>query len=213
MVVFLTSLIYGAIPAPGMGAEGCRDRHGKGGTMKRVVGACVALLLLSAAAHAAERVDGKITAIDAEKGTIEMSGITVLAKGAKVWDLIFPTSLTHLRTGWSMEATGSFSGPRQFTATMIVAKYFMHYEIQAKPDAIDAQARTLSVSGVTVKVPANCEIEDAEGETTTLDKLPVGGMMEIEGNWTASAEFTCYSIEVYKAEKKDEHKEEAKEEK
>lgn len=178
--------------------------------MKRAVGACVALLLLAMTVHAAERVDGKITAIDAEKGIIEMSGITVLAKDAKVWDLIFPTSLSHLRTGWSMEAVGSFSGPREFTASSIVAKYFMHYEIQAKAEAVDAQARTIAFSGVIVKVPSDCEIEDEEGNTTTIDKLPVGRMMEIEGNWTAPAEFTCYSIEVYKAEEKEEPKGEDK---
>jgi hypothetical protein len=131
----------------------------------------------------------------------------VNAKDAKIWDLIFPTGLSHLHTGWGMEAVGKFTGPRQFTATSVVAKYFRHYEIQAKPDAVDAAARTLSVSGITVKVPADCKIEDEHGDTILIDKVPVGRMMEIEGDWTGPGEFTCYSIEVWKVEEK---KEEAK---
>jgi len=84
-----------------------------------------------------------------------------------------------------------------------VAKYFRHYEIQAKVDAVDARARTLSISGITVKIPADCTFEDENGDETTLEKLPVGRKMEVEGDWTGPAEFTCYSIEVWK-EKKEE---------
>lgn len=161
----------------------------------------LAVILLAAAAHAEERIDGKITAIDAAKGTIDISGVTVNAKDARAWDLIFPTSLSHLRAGWGMEAVGKFTGPRQFTATSVVAKYFRHYEINAKLDAVDAQARTLTISGITVKLLPDCTIEDEAGHTTTLDKLPVGRMIEVEGNWTGPGEFSIYSIEVWKAEK------------
>jgi len=170
--------------------------------MTKLLGTGLAMILLAAAAHAEERIDGKITAIDAVKGTIEMSGVTVMAKDATVRDLIFPSRLSRIKAGGSMEAMGKFTGPRQFTANRIVAKYFMHYEIQAKLDAVDAQARTLTISGITVKVPANCKIEDEKGNTTVLEKLPVGRMMEFEGNWTGPGEFTIYSIEVWKAEEK-----------
>lgn len=169
----------------------------------------LAMILLAAAAHAGERIEGKITAIDAANGIIEVSGVTVIAKDAKIKDLIFPTSLSHLHVGWGIEAEGKFTGPREFTAKKVGAKYFRHYQIQAKLDAVDAQARTLTISGITVKVPADCKIEDEKGDTTLIDTLPIGRMMEVEGNWTGPAEFTIYSIEVWKAE---ERKEEEKKE-
>lgn len=172
--------------------------------MTKLCGICLATLLLATAAHAGARVDGKITAIDAEKGTLEISGVTVITKDAKLWDLIFPSRLSRLRVGWGVEATGEFTGPRELTAKQLVAKYFRHYEIQAKVDAVDAQARTLAISGITVKVPADCTIEDENGDAMPLEKLPVGRKMEVEGNWTGPAEFTCYSIEVWKAEEKKE---------
>lgn len=168
----------------------------------------LAMILLGAAAHAGahagERIDGKITAIDAAKASIDVSGVTVIAKDAKVWDLIFPSGLSHLKVGWGIEAEGSFTGPREFTANKLVAKYIRHYEINAKLDAVDAQARTLTISGITVKVPADCKIEDDAENTTTIEKLPIGRMIEVEGNWTGPAEFTIYSIEVWKAEEKKE---------
>ena len=171
--------------------------------MTKRCGICLAMLLLATAAYAGARIDGKITAIDAEKGTLEISGVTVITKDAKLWDLIFPSRLSRLRVGWGVEATGTFTGPREFTATQLVAKYFRHYEIQAKVDAGDVRARTLSISGITVKIPADCTFEDENGDETTLEKLPVGRKMEVEGDWTGPAEFTCYSIEVWK-EKKEE---------
>lgn len=174
--------------------------------MTKIFSIGLVMILLAAAAQAGERIDGKITAIDAAKGTIDVSGVTVIAKDAKVWDLIFPSRLSRLRVGWGIEAVGKFTGPRELTANMIVAKYIRHYEINAKLDAVDAQARTLTISGITVKVPADCKIEDEKGNTTTIDKLPIGPTVEIEGNWTGPAEFTCYSIEVWKAEEKAEKK-------
>jgi len=170
--------------------------------MKRLFSIGLAMLLLSAAAHAGERIDGKITAIDAAKGTIGISGVTVITKDATVRDLIFPSRLSRLKVGWGIEAEGKFTGPREFTANRIVAKYIKHYEINAKLDAVDAQAQTLTISGITVKLLPNCTIEDEAGHTTTLDKLPVGRMIEVEGNWTGPGEFSIYSIEVWKAEEK-----------
>lgn len=169
----------------------------------------LAALLLAGAAHAGERIDGKITAIDAATGIIEMSGVKILAKEAKVRDLIFPSQLSRLKVGWSIEAEGEFTGSREFTANRIEAKYFRHYEINAKLDAADAPARTLTISGITVKVPTDCKIEDEEGNATLIEKLPIGRMIEVEGDWTGPAEFTIYSIEVWKAEEKKEetHKE------
>ncbi|MCX6353796.1 MAG: DUF5666 domain-containing protein [Candidatus Aureabacteria bacterium] len=81
-------------------------------------------------------------------------------------------------------------------------KYFRHYEINAKLDATDANARTLTISAITVKVPADCEIEDEEEETTRIEKLPVGRKIEVEGKWTGPGEFTAYRLEVRKDEEK-----------
>jgi len=179
-------------------------------TMKMLFCIGLSALLLAGAAHAGERIDGKITAIDAATGIIEVSGVKILAKEAKVRDLIFPSRLSRLKVGWSIEAEGKFTGSREFTANRIEAKYFRHYEINAKLDAVNAQARTLTISGITVKVPADCKIGDEEGNATLIDKLPVGRMIEVEGNWTGPAEFTIYSIEVWKAEEKKEEKKEHK---
>jgi len=174
---------------------------------------CIGLsaLLLAGAAHAGEvTMAGKVTAVDVAAGTLDVSGVKVITKDAKFSDLlILPCSLKRIKPGWSVELYGKFTGPREFTARRIETKYFKHYEIDAKLDAADAQARTLTISGITVKVPADCEIEGENGKTTLIEKLPIGRDIEVEGNWTGTGEFTANKIEAQKAEekKKEEHKE------
>jgi len=170
--------------------------------MKKLFSMGIAALLLAGAAHAGEYLSGPIASIDASKGIIEISGVTILAKDAKVRNLLFPSRLSRLHAGRLIEAQGKFTGPREFTADKIEVNYFKHYEINAKLDAVDANARTLTISAITVKVPADCKIEDDKEETIHIENLPVGRKVEVEGKWTGPAEFTVYSIEVLNAEEK-----------
>ncbi len=166
-----------------------------------------AIVLIAAAACAGEDISGRITSIDPSKSTFEISAVTIDAKNASVKSLLIPTTLARLKIGDKVEAQGEFSGRRRFTARVVEKKIFEHYEINAKLNRVDAKARTLDISGVTIKVPENCEIQDPERKATTIEKLPVGRMIEIEGNWTGDSEFTAYKIEVYKEEEKVEERE------
>lgn len=73
-------------------------------TMKKLFRMGIATLLLAGAAHACEDLSGPITAIDAPNGTIEVSGVTILAKDAKVRNLLFPSRLSRLHAGRLIEA-------------------------------------------------------------------------------------------------------------
>lgn len=173
----------------------------------KLLGVTLAIVVIAGAAGAQEDISGQITAIDPSKGTFEISTVTIEAKDASIKSLLMPTTLARLKIGDKVEAQGEFSGRRRFAAKMVEKKLFDHYEINAKLGRVDAKARTLEISGVTIKVPASCEIQDPERKTTTIEKLPVGRMTEVEGNWTGDAEFTAYKIEVYKEEEKVEERE------
>ncbi len=164
----------------------------------RVLGICCALLLFSPAVHAREDISGVITEMNQEERTFEISGVTINAKDAKVKRLLTPFSLGRLKVGSKVEAQGKFTGKREFTANIVETKYIEHYEINARLDGIDVDGRTLDISGITIEVPASCAIKDEKKNKIPIEKLPVGRKVEVEGNWTAMAEFTAYEIKVHR---------------
>lgn len=167
----------------------------------RVLVFCFALLLLAPALDAREDISGVITEMNQEARTFEISGVTINAKDAKVTRLLTPFSLGRLKVGSKVEAQGKFTGKIEFTASIVETKYIEHYEINARLDGIDVDGRTLNISGITIEVPASCAIKDEKKNKIPIEKLPVGRKVEVEGNWTAMAEFTAYKIEAYKEKK------------
>ena len=168
--------------------------------------ACFTVLLLATAAQARDELSGRITAIDPAKETLEISGVTIDAKGADIQGLLFSRSLSKYKVGEMARIEGRFSGPREMKATKVEKKIFEHFEIEAVLDEVDARARTLKISGITVKVPEGVKIEDIDGKRTTLDKLANGQKVEVEGEWSGPAEFTAAKVEMKKNEKKEQEK-------
>ena len=162
----------------------------------KLLGVCLTMLLLAVAVQADDDISGKITAIDAAAGTLEISGVKIMAKDAAVKGLIMPSSLSKLKVGDKVAVEGTFSGSLKFTARKIEKKLFEHAEIDGTLHSVNAKARTLNISGITVKVPEGAELEGADDNQITLERLPKGKKLEVEGEWTGKGEFTASSIEV-----------------
>ena len=170
----------------------------------KLLGLFLTVLLLAAAVQADDDISGKITAIDTAAGTLEISGVKIMAKDAKVEGVLIPSSLAKFKVGDKVRIKGAFTGPLQMRADKIEKKIIEHYEINATLDNVDAKARVLKISGITIPVPEGIMIEDTEDEPTTIDKLEKGKFIEVEGKWTGKGEFTADKIEMYKEDKEEE---------
>jgi hypothetical protein len=170
----------------------------KGGTGMRMLSICLTALFVAAAVHADDYLSGKIDAIDAEKGTLVVSGVTIMAQDAGVKGLVMCSKLSRLKTGNKVGVTGRFTGPLQMRADRVKKIFFANYEIFATLDKIDAKAGILQLSGITVMVPEGAWIEDAQGTRTTMDTLAKGQRLEVDGNWTAPCELTASRVEIKK---------------
>ena len=169
----------------------------------KLFGVCLTVLLVATAAHAVDELSGIIATIDPSAGTLEVSGVKITTKDAKVEGVIMPSNLTKFKKGDKVQAQGAFSGPLQMRADKIEKKIIRHYEIDARLEEVDVKSRILKISGITIPVPEGIMIEDAEDAPTTIDKLAAGQMIEVEGKWTGIGEFTADKIEIEKEEEKD----------
>ena len=148
-------------------------------------------------AYAADDIQGKITAIDIEGRTIEISGVKIIAKNAKIENLNDTIcTLADLKVGDSVDVDGIFSGPGEMTATKIEQEGVVQDQIEGSLEAVDSAARTLTISGIKVKVPAGAFLEGKKDMPITLEQLTIGTRVECEGTWTGSRELTASKVEV-----------------
>ena len=158
---------------------------------------CMCMFLFLTTAYATDDLQGKITAIDIEGGTIEVSGVKIIAKSAKIENLNdMKCTPAALKVGDSVEVDGIFSGPAEMTATKIEQEGVVQDKIEGILEAVDCAARTLMISGILVKVPAGTFLEGKHDLPIKLEELTVGTRIECEGTWTGSRELTVGKIEV-----------------
>ena len=55
---------------------------------------------------------------------------------------------------------------------------------------------TLTVGGVTVRVPEGARIEDRRDAAIPFEKLSADSRVECEGNWGGAREFTASKVEL-----------------
>lgn len=163
----------------------------------------VAVLMVATAVYARDEMSGTITAIDPAKGALEVSGIKILTKDAKIQGIValIPSKLEKYKVGDKVQLEGEFTGKRVFKASKVEPKIFKHYGIEGTLHEVKAKDRVLEISGITVKVPEGVEIEGDKGNIT-LDKLVRGRRVDVEGQWTGKAQFTADSVEMEEQEEK-----------
>jgi len=156
-----------------------------------------AIFLLLSAICAADEIKGKITAVDAEGGTIEISGVKIMAKKATIKNLVgMRCEISELKVGDRVEVDGAFSGPGQMLATEIEKKAFKRDQIEGKLEKVDSGTRTLLISGATVNVSKDARIEGEDDKVISLKDLAVGYPVECKGAWTGSKEFSASKVEL-----------------
>lgn len=157
----------------------------------------IGIFLLLATANADDEIHGKITAIDAAGGAIEVSGVKIIAKNAKIENLNDAIcALADLKVGDSVEVDGIFTGPGEMTASKIEQEGVVQDKVEGRLEAVDSAARTLTISGIKVKVPAGAFLEGKKDMPITLEQLTVGTRVECKGTWTGPGELTASKIEV-----------------
>ena len=164
----------------------------------KMLSICLTVLFVAAAVHADDYLSGKIDAIDAEKGTLVVSGVTVTAQDGAVKGLVMCSKLSRLKAGNKVGVKGTFAGPLAMRADRVKKMFFANYEIFATLDKLDANARLLQLSGITVIVPEGAWIEDAHGKRTTMNTLTKGQRLEVDGIWTAPGKLRAARVEIKK---------------
>jgi len=156
-----------------------------------------AIFLLLPAICVADEIKGKITAVDAESGTIEVSGVKIIAKKATIKNLVgMRCEISELKVGDRVEVDGAFSGPGEMLATEIEREAFERDQIEGKLEKVDSDTRTLLISGVTVNVSKDARIKRNDNKVISLKDLTVGYQVECKGAWTGSKEFSASKIEL-----------------
>ena len=164
--------------------------------MKGLICFAAIFLLLSAICFADE-IKGKITTIYAEGGTIEVSGVKIIAKKATIKNLVgMRCEISELKVGDRVEIDGVFSWPGEMLAAEIERKAFKHDQIEGKLEKVDSGTRTLLISGVTVNVSKDARIEGKDDKVISLKNLAVGYPVECKGTWTGSKEFSASKVEL-----------------
>ncbi len=145
----------------------------------------------------ADEIKGKITAIDAAGGIIEVSGVKILAEKAKIENFDDrPYKISELKVGDIVEVEGVFSGAGEMTATEIERKVNKHDYIEGRLEKVDITARTLLVGGVTVNVLKGAKLEGDDDKDISLKDLAIGYKVECDGAWTGFQEFSAIKIEM-----------------
>ena len=165
--------------------------------MKRLVCFTVIFLLLSTLCVADDEIKGKITAVDPETGTIEVSGVKIIAKNATIKNLIgMRCEISKLKAGDRVEVDGTFLGSGEMLATEIEREVFERDQIEGKLEKVDSDTLTLIISGVTVNVSKDARIKRKDNKVISLKDLTVGYQVECKGTWTGSKEFSARKIEL-----------------
>jgi len=158
---------------------------------------CALARLALSTAFADDEIKGKITSLDAAAGTLEISGVKIIAKNAKVEGMLGRIrSLADLKVGDGVDVEGTFSGPAEMTAREVEKKAVATDEVKGALAAVDTAARTLTISGITVKVTENTRLEGEEGVGITFAQITVGTRAECEGKWTGAKELTASKVDV-----------------
>jgi hypothetical protein len=164
--------------------------------MKWIACAVAALVALSVA-YADDEIKGEVTALDSAAGILEISGVKINAKDAVVKNVMDKhCALTDLKVGDSVDIEGTFSGPAEMTAREIEKELMVTDEVKGTLAAVDAAARTLTISGITVKVPQSARLEGDEDVAIQFGQITAGTHAECEGKWTGSKELTASKIDV-----------------
>lgn len=173
----------------------CRFNTG-GCPVKQVLFGAV-MLAFASSAFAGGEIKGKITAINAANGTLEISGVTVNAKNAAVKSKTdAPCSLTDLKAGDSVEVDGAFTGPGEVAASEIEQEWSARDQVKGVVAAVDPKSRTLTIHGIMVKVAEGARLEGRDDIPITFAQLTVGARVECEGAWTGKRELSASKAEL-----------------
>jgi len=174
------------------------DYHGKEVRMRIMLWIAASLAIVSAW-HVIDDLEGKITAIDARAGIVEISGVKMRAINA---DIVGANetklAINDLKVGDYVDGDGNFSGPAEFTATRIEREADIIDQIEGKLTAVNPDKRVLTISDVIVRVPEKAVLMKRRESDfpIKIDQLNIGDRVHCEGKWTGSKELTARTIRI-----------------
>jgi len=163
----------------------------------RILRVLLPLLLIATFAYGADKIVGKITAIDADRGVVEVAGVKINAENAGIEDeMDRRITLDELKIGDYIDAEGDFEVDAYLIAMEIEKTARVYDVIEGRIEKVDLAGRILIVSGVTVKIDKDAVLEDTEDRIITLDKFAPHYDVECKGKWTGTREFTAAKAEL-----------------
>lgn len=157
-------------------------------------------LLLAPAAQAAYEITGRISAIDPGNHSIEISGVTVVSRQKMSVEKLFAV-------GDRVEVEGRYTGPAEMLAHEF-EKISPHGTdvVEGTIESMDGAAWTLTISGITIRLPGGVKLAREGAEDITLGKptrkgvkfgryFRQGERIECRGRWSAPREFTALLVD------------------
>ncbi len=164
--------------------------------MKGVAWFTVVFLLHSVVCVAGE-IKGRIGALDVEAGTLEISGVKIIATKAIIKNSIgMAREISQLRVGDRVEVDGVFTGPGEMLATEIEGAIFQGDQLEGKLQRVDGERRTLLIGGIIITVARDARIRGEDGTVISINDLAVGEPLECRGRWSGSRSFSSSRVEV-----------------
>jgi len=155
------------------------------------------LIVFVASICLADEVKGKITAVDAAGGTLEISGIRIAAQAALIeGSMDERIELAALKVGDYVEVDGFFTEPGRLSARKVEKEPVGPDKVKGTINRVDAVGRQLLIGGVTVKVPVTALIEGEEDVRIPIQQLRANSIVECEGTFTGPMELTAVKVET-----------------
>ena len=165
--------------------------------MKRIV---IFMLLMSAALFSgnacyADGIKGNIAAVDADKGTISISGITIFGGDAIIEnEKEKRVKMSALAVSDYVMVKGSFDGEGGMKAIKIEKREPGGDVVEGTVDKMDIASKTLYIGDITVKMTGDTLVKEPFSLKLTLEQLMLPYYVTCEGKWTGQKEFTADKV-------------------
>ncbi|MCX5710768.1 MAG: DUF5666 domain-containing protein, partial [Candidatus Omnitrophica bacterium] len=128
--------------------------------MKRITIVMLLMIFLFIGVCLADEVRGKVSSVDKEKKTLQISGVTILTADAWIEnEEDYPLALNSIAVGDYIEVDGKFTGLSEIKAKKIDRKKPECAMVKGKITSIDTKKREVIIGAITIKVPADAWLQ------------------------------------------------------
>lgn len=161
---------------------------------------CMAALvmMLGAGALSAEIVlQGRVSALDPVAAKLDVAGVRVVATNAAMLsETDAAISVVDFKVGDRVEVRGVIAAAAApvLSASRVQRTLADGDRLKGRVERSDAANRVFLIGGITVKVPVNARVEDAQLRALPIEQCSTNHVLSCSGTWTGTNEFTATAI-------------------